>query len=69
MTKLDRLIKEAGESCQYRGHRMSRFQHTESQTQAYSYCRVCGCDVGVKTNPLPNEIDIGGEAVALDCTA
>jgi len=67
MTKLNRLIKEARESCQWRGHRMDRFQHNQAQTYAISVCRDCGYGVGIKTNPLPNEIYIVGSAVALNC--
>lgn len=28
---------------------------------------ACGADVFVNARPLPNEIDIGGEAVAVNC--
>jgi len=69
MTKLNRLIKEAKESCEHREHEMSRFAHTKSQTQAFSVCLACGYYVAVKTEPLPNEINIGGNAVALYCTS
>ena len=71
MTKIDRLIKEARGSCEARGHRMRRFTHISNRTcgqTAYSDCLVCDCSVSVIAHPAPNEIEIGGEAVALDCT-
>ena len=67
MKKLQRLIGEARESCEGRGHVMHRFHHSEDEGRALGVCRVCYKVVAVKTNPLPNEIDIGGEAVALHC--
>ena len=30
-------------------------------------CKDCKMSVMVKENPLPNEINVGGEAVALNC--
>jgi hypothetical protein len=30
-------------------------------------CRKCGMECQINTNPLPNEISIGGEAIALNC--
>jgi hypothetical protein len=28
---------------------------------------MCGKEVQITMNPLPNEIEVGGEAVALNC--
>ena len=67
MLKIERLRKEALESCKFRGHTMKSF----SRRYRYwwnSECRVCGMYVDINDNPLPNEIDISGEAVALHCT-
>jgi hypothetical protein len=33
----------------------------------YGDCAKCGLAVRVCTDPLPNEIEIGGEALALTC--
>jgi len=38
-----------------------------SDSRALASCWSCHMEVLVNSNPMPNEIDIGGEAVALDC--
>ena len=67
MRKLDRLIREARTACTARDHLMNRFVHAPSGERAYSECADCGKWVRVDTQPLPNDIEIGGPAVALDC--
>jgi len=72
MTKLRRLINEAKESCSFRGHKMKRFEHSVPYNgimwgTAYSECKVCGMSVLCNTRLAPNDIEIGGEAVALTC--
>ena len=66
-----KLIKEARESCKARGHEMSRFEHQKDIyghiVFAYSSCKKCDKGVSIRVRPLPNEIQIGGEAVALCC--
>jgi len=61
------LIEEAEDSCEFRDHDMKPFIQSEDHTYASSECNLCGAVVAVRTNPLPNEIDIGGEAVAVHC--
>lgn len=39
----------------------------EGRFRRHSKCRRCGMGVQILTHPAPNEIDIGGEAVALNC--
>jgi hypothetical protein len=65
MRKIERLKREALESCRFRGHKMERFLDYESY--AVSACKNCCKVVVVIPSPSPNEIDIGGEAVALGC--
>jgi len=69
MTRSTRLKKSALASCNWRGHRMKRFQVYSDNTRviAYSHCRDCKKEVHCDTNPPPNGIDIGGEAVAMNC--
>jgi hypothetical protein len=69
MTKMQQLKKEALKSCKWRGHTMNRFKMHDffNQTIAYSNCKNCDCQVVVNIAPMPNQIDIGGEAVALNC--
>ena len=61
------LKREATMAVQWRGHILKRWQTGVSIYQGYAECRVCGMSVHVDTNPQPNGIDIGGEAVALTC--
>ncbi|KKL90670.1 hypothetical protein LCGC14_1902370 [marine sediment metagenome] len=68
MTTLTKLTQEAKETCKQRGHKMGPFQRfTESRNSAI--CRACGMHVVANIRPAPSEIDISGEAVALDCPA
>jgi len=74
MRYIDRLRLSALRSCRWRGHDMRRFRHRRSHmwSEPYGYladseCKRCGMTVHLDTHPAPNGIDIGGEAVALDC--
>lgn len=68
MRKIDRLKKSAKESAEWRGHIMGKFE-TRGDNGAVSVCQVAGCNaqVVVNTRPMPNQIDIMGDAVAVDC--
>ena len=65
MNTLIGLMRSATEACNTRGHRMRRW--TGDEANRTTDCRVCGMGVQVLLRPMPNEIDIGGKAVALDC--
>jgi len=65
MTRFDRLRREALASCKIRGHKMRSL--ARGIDFAIWTCSVCGAGVQVLTHPQPNEIDIGGPAVALNC--
>lgn len=65
MTKLERLRKEALKSCQWRGHVMTRFYG--DKLSRFSDCKNCGRYVVITAHPLPNDIEIGGSAIALNC--
>ena len=72
MSRLERLRKGALAACEYQGHKMKRFEHSIPYNgimrgHIYSECKICGKGVMCNSNPAPNEIDIGGEAVALGC--
>lgn len=69
-TKLQRLSQEAYTACNDRGHTMRRWVYStvNGRVQADSTCKQCGLDVQVLLAPLPNQIDIGGPAVAINCT-
>ena len=72
-TKIRRLKEEAIKSCNNRGHKMKNFTATipgghYSRPRFFtSICRDCNMYVQVIPKPQPNEIDIGGTAVALNC--
>lgn len=68
MRKKDRLKAEALASCKARGHSMGKFKRVKLGREIHrSICARCQRDVDVIPCPLPNEIEIGGQAVALDC--
>lgn len=69
MTKLERLRLEALESCRWRGHDMGQFRQADffKDTLRYAHCKVCGLQVVINSRPQPNEIDIGGRALAMGC--
>ena len=55
----------------FRGHKIkwaSPF-HSEAQSLQHGNCEDCPAWVQLNTRPLPNEVYIGGPAVALSCPA
>ena len=72
-TRVRRLQTEAIKACEARGHKMIPFykialNHIHIGRIYYrTHCERCEMDVHIALHPLPNEIEIGGEAVALNC--
>ena len=66
MTKLNRLKREAREIADWRGHTLAHFHATDTRYH-FAQCAWCNQGVSVTLTPRANEIDIGGEAVALNC--
>lgn len=63
------LEQSAMESAVYRGHRMTPFATLhEQQYIAESICERCEMFAQVNAKPQPNQVVIGGTAVALNCT-
>lgn len=60
------LKQQATRATWSRGHDMKAFKHY-TPDNAVASCRKCGMEVQVLAKPAPNEIDVGGEAVALNC--
>ena len=60
------LKKEAREAYDFRGHKKADWENQDYHT-AILECPVCGKYVQVNSKPMPNQINIGGDAVALDC--
>lgn len=79
MRRVDRLKREAREAAEWRRHRLTRWHTVGVGPTAhdrryppmikgyFATCRYCGKGVNVIPNPMPNEIDVSGEAVALNC--
>ena len=63
---LRKLKISATTTAKFRGHKMSRWKLLREHIQE-STCKKCKMTMRVNTAPLPNEVDIGGEAVALNC--
>lgn len=61
------LRKKAREAAKSRGHNMVGWFVIDGH-RSYMRCSDCNMRVDTNTRPLPNEIDIGGEAIALDCS-
>lgn len=73
---IKRLKKEALEACVFRGHDMKRYHSWVSgilregnYVIGYSSsCKTCGKFVYINLEAGPSDIDIHGEAVALNCS-
>jgi len=63
--KRERLRVEASERAIWRGHDL--YWYNMDLNRAHGQCRNCEAWVTVNTEPLPNGINIGGPAVAIDC--
>jgi len=65
------LIKDARTSAEWKGHAIKGFTRQTHNGiliyQADSECSDCKMEVQVILKPKANEIDIGGEAIALTC--
>ncbi len=61
------LRREAQRTTTARGHRM-QWAPTLVPTIVIGTCHWCHMQVALNRTPQPNEIEIGGEAVALNCT-
>lgn len=69
MTKINQLKDEAIRSSALRKHALGGWTRSKSrpETVETASCTRCGATVTVNTNPRPNEIDVGGRAVAVTC--
>jgi hypothetical protein len=62
---LSELKTSALKATTFRGHKMAPWSDYLAVYRCA--CKVCGMEVSVTPNPAPNDIDIGGPAVALTC--
>lgn len=71
MKNAKQLKKEAMAACKIRGHKMDNWGFTIHAggmgIKGGAVCSKCGRSVQYDTNPPPNGIEIGGEAVAVNC--
>jgi hypothetical protein len=71
MTREQRLRSEARAAATWRGHTMQRqwcVSEFHGRNRQSIKCLKCGRHAIICLKPLPNEIDIGGEAVAVGCS-
>lgn len=72
MKNLDQLKREASRSANFRGHRLkwgNPFGRANGPKSCFARCRKCNMELLIIEQPAPNEINISGEAVALNCKA
>jgi hypothetical protein len=63
-----KLKDDAMKACEARQHEMNEWDDEfASQGVATATCKHCGAQVLVNAKPAPNEIDISGKAVAVNC--
>ena len=71
MRSLAVLRRDAASTTSRRGHRMnweySKRDYADPRCSAIGTCVRCGAWVQIMNDPAPNQIDIGGTAVAVDC--
>jgi len=60
------LMEETKNTVLSRGHNVKYWNVLGGDCYSLE-CKDCKMSVMVKENPLPNEINVGGEAVALNC--
>ncbi len=73
MRKLEMLKEQAERSAEFRGHTLGPWKsnlifQTKKRAVELSICIYCGEWAEVDTCPLPNGIDVGGTAVAVECS-
>lgn len=66
MTKKERLRREAHDSTTGRGHVMLKFDH-HGPHRCVSQCLYCSAYVVVNSKPWPNQTELCGTALALEC--
>ena len=69
MDKMNQLKVEALQDTKFRGHVMGDWISHNYYTETIQFCHCLKCDmqVVINTKPLPNKINVSGEAVALTC--
>ncbi len=66
--QMERLKQLAEESANWHEHDLGEWTLHPKKNVSWANCIDCRMSAIVNINPLPNEIDIGGPAIALNCT-
>ena len=66
MKSLATLKREAERAARFRGHNLGPWQD-RSPNRSFAECEDCDASVTVTVNPMPNEVDVMGSAVAIGC--
>ena len=61
-----RLMARAEKAAKSRGHYLGDWRMSGEPGCWFSKCR-CGREVIIRTSPRPNETDISGDAIAVNC--
>lgn len=61
------FFADAESTATWRGHNMSTFLKVRGKPWFDSWCKKCGKDVRVNLWPAPNETDVSGPAIAVNC--
>ena len=64
---LSTLKKRAQKGTKWRGHSMRWQSMSATSNLLVGTCKKCGMQVTCNNQPLPNEVGLGGEAIALNC--
>jgi hypothetical protein len=67
MPTLTTLKRKARKAATQRGHALSHFSKNGDKTSACAQCTTCKAMAVVRTVLLPNEIDLSGKALAIEC--
>jgi hypothetical protein len=75
MTKMERLKQQAREAAKLKGHALGRFKASvlsggappSQRPGAVAVCRVCGAMAVVDPAPPPQEPELIGEALEIQC--
>lgn len=69
MLNFQSLSRQGRGAAKFRGHSLSKLTQTRFGARpAWSaQCERCHAFLSITTNPAPNEIAVGGAAVAINC--
>lgn len=71
LSKMEKLQREAEDAARFRGHNLNIWDWHPfglyNKTQCKASCQRCSAVAYIDTTPLANSIEIGGDAVAINC--